>query len=194
MKKTFILGAALVSAIMLSGSLQSCKQENKQEDPKEAAEDMNDAKFETDSLENNAEFLVDIADVDLTEIEIGKLAQKKGNTQHVKDFGKMLVDDHTKSLTEVRNLAIANNVTLPAALTEKGTEAYNKLNEKSGADFDKLFADMMADGHVKAVDKMSEIADKTTNAEIKRWATDQVGILTGHLEHAKRIQEEVKKK
>src|SRR5690349_11201969 len=119
MKKTFIFGAALVSAIMLSGSLQSCKQDNIQEDSKEAAEDMNDAKFETDSLENNAEFLADIADVDLTEIEIGKLARKKGITQQVKDFGKRLVDDHTKSLTEVRNLAIANNVPLLAALTEK---------------------------------------------------------------------------
>ncbi len=193
MKKILFVSKFILVAGVLVCTLNSCKKEPKQEDPKEVAEDSNDAKFKTDSIEDDANYLVDIAAIDKTEIEIGKLAQEKGMSQEVKNYGKMLVDDHTKSLDKVTAMAQTKNVTLPTTISEKGQEEYDKLNKKSGKDFDKEFAEMMVDGHEKAVDKMKTIGDKASDPSLQMYASDQVSVLTGHLEKAKLMKKDADK-
>jgi len=195
MKKILLAGRAILGAGLIIIFLNSCKNEPKQEDPKEVAEDANEAKFDTiDSKEDDSEFLVDQAEINLAEIEIGKLAQQKSTNTEVKKFGKMLVDEHTKSASEVSALAKAKNFTLPTSLTEDGQEEYNKLNEKTGLDFDKKFADMMIDGHEKAIDKLKKASENAKDAEIKTWASNNIAGLTAHLEHAKLLKQNLDKK
>jgi putative membrane protein len=195
MKKILLAGKAILGAGLIILFLQSCKNETKQEDPKEVAEDANEAKFDSiDSKEDDSEYLVDQAEINLAEIEIGKLAQSKSTNPEVQKFGKMLVDEHTKSASEVSALAKTKNFTLPTALTEEGKEEYNKLNEKSGVDFDKKFADMMIDGHQKAIDKLQKAANDATDQDVKLWATNNIAGLTAHLEHAKLLKQKLDKK
>lgn len=195
MKKLLLAGKVILGAGLIIIFLNSCKNETKQEDPKEVAEDNNEAKF--DSIENkkdDSEFLVDQAEINLAEIEIGKLAQIKSTNAEVKNFGKMLVDEHTKSASEVSALAKTKNFSLPTSLTEEGQEEYNKLNEKSGVDFDKKFADMMIDGHEKAIDKLRKAAEDAKDQDVKVWASNNIAGLTAHLEHAKLLKQNLDKK
>lgn len=195
MKKLLLAGKVILGAGLLLVSLNSCKNENKQEDPKEVAEDSNEAKFDSIAdKKDDSEFLVDIAEVNLAEIEIGKLAQTKSTNPEVKKFGKMLVDEHTKSASEVSALAKAKNFTLPTSLTEEGQEEYKKLNEKSGLDFDKKFADMMIDGHEKAIDKLQKATKDAKDEDVKLWASNNIAPLTAHLEHAKLLKQDLDKK
>lgn len=195
MKKILLAGTAILGAGLLILSLNSCKNENKQEDPKEVAEDANEAKFDTlNNKEDDSEFLVDQAEINLAEIELGKLAQQKGTNAEVKKFGKMLVDEHTKSASEVSALAKAKNFTLPTSVTEDGQEEYKKLNEKSGLDFDKKFVDMMIDGHEKAIDKLQKASKDATDNDVKLWASNNIAPLTAHLEHAKLLKQNLDKK
>ncbi|KAF2338547.1 DUF4142 domain-containing protein [Flavobacterium tistrianum] len=195
MKKLLLAGKAILGAGLIIIFLQSCKNETKQEDPKEVAEDANEAKFDSiDSKEDDSEFLVDQAEINLAEIEIGKLAQTKSTNAEVKKFGKMLVDEHTKSASEVSALAKAKNFTLPNSLTEEGQDEYNKLNEKSGVDFDKKFADMMIDGHEKAIKKLEKAAKDANDQEVRTWASNNIAGLTAHLEHAKMLKQNLDKK
>lgn len=195
MKKILLVGKTFLAAGLIMLSLNSCKNETKQEDPKEVAEDANEEKFDTiNNKEDDSEFLVDQAEINLAEIEIGKLAQTKSTNPEVKKFGKMLVDEHTKSASEVSALAKAKNFTLPTSITEDGKEEYKKLNEKSGLDFDKKFADMMIDGHEKAIDKLKKASEKATDQDVKLWASNNIAGLTAHLEHAKMLKQELDKK
>lgn len=195
MKKILLAGKLILGAGLIIIFLNSCKNETKQEDPKEVAEDANEAKFDSiDSKEDDSEFLVDQAEVNLAEIEIGKLAQTKGTNPEVKKFGKMLVDDHTKAASEVSALAQAKNFTLPTSLTEDGQEEYKKLNEKSGADFDKKLADMMIDGHEKAINKLEKASKDAKDADVRTWASNNIAGLTAHLEHAKMLKQDLDKK
>ena len=50
MKKILLASKAILGAGLIIISLNSCKNETKQEDPKEVAEDANEAKF--DSIDN----------------------------------------------------------------------------------------------------------------------------------------------
>ncbi|MDA6072048.1 DUF4142 domain-containing protein [Flavobacterium sp. AC] len=195
MKKLLLAGKVILGAGLLLISLNSCKNETKQEDPKEVAEDANEEKFDTiNNKEDDSQFLVDQAEVNLAEIEIGKLAQTKSTNPEVKKFGKMLVDEHTKSASEVSALAKTKNFTLPTSITEDGKEEYNKLNEKSGLDFDKKFADMMIDGHEKAIDKLQKAAKDAKDQDVKLWASNSIAPLTAHLEHAKLLKQDLDKK
>ncbi|RZJ29686.1 MAG: DUF4142 domain-containing protein [Flavobacterium sp.] len=193
MKKNLIL--AMFSMAMFTFSLSSCKKETKEDDTKEVATEQNEAKFdENDNKEDDSKFLVAAAETDLMEIEIGKLAQTKGTNQGVKDFGKMLIDDHTKSANVTKPLAEKMKVSLPMAITEKGKENYDKLNsEKQGKDFDQKFADMMVDGHQDAISKMEDASENANDPDIKAWAAGMLPTLRMHLEHAKALQQQVKK-
>jgi len=181
-----ILGTGL---IVCSLSFVSCKNETKPEDSKEAAEQQNEAKFEdTENKEDDSQYLVEAAETDLKEIEIGKLAQQKGIDAEVKAFGKILVEDHTKSYNELKTLAAAKNISLPLVITEKGKEKYNDLNEKTGIDFDKKFADMMVDGHKKGIDNAEKASEKAADEEIRVWASKKLASLNGHLQHAETLK------
>lgn len=197
MKKATTLVKALFGAAILTLflGLSSCKKEGKAEDPKEVAEDENEAKFnENDAKENDSEFLVSSTETNLMEIEIGRLAQSKGTDPGVKEFGKMLVADHTKAAAETKPFADRLQVSLPSSITEKGKEHYNKLNEKSGKEFDEKFADMMVEGHEDAVSKMEKASADANDPEIKAWAANMVPTLRQHLDHAKKLKEQLKNK
>jgi putative membrane protein len=190
MKHLSLFGVALCAMLTLS----SCKNEPKAEDTKEVAEEQNENTFDrNDDMEDDSEFLVAAAESDLMEIEIGKLAQSRGTHAHVKEMGKMLVDDHTKSSSELKDFAAKLNVTLPAAITEKGREKYSDLNDKkTGADFDKEFADISVKAHKETIDKMEKASEKANNAEIRQWAANKIPTLRAHLEHAEKLQEQLK--
>lgn len=186
-----VLGAAVVS---LSLGMASCKDEKKAEDTKEVAEDANEEKFDdtaNDSLEDDSQYLVDAAEVDMKEIELGKLAQTKSTNPDVKALGKMMVDAHTKASATTKDLAAKKNITLPAAVTDKGQDAFKDLNDKSGADFDKAYADAMVDGHEKTIDKITKASEKAKDADIRMWAANMLPELKKHLEHAKMTKEKV---
>jgi putative membrane protein len=194
MKRTSFFAKALMGAAVVTMSMGavSCKDENKQEDPKEVAEDQNEQKFdENDNKEDDSQYLVDAAEVDMKEIELGKLAQSKGMSADVKALGKMMVDEHMKSSETTKALAAKKNVTLPMSLTEKGQEGMQDLNDKTGHDFDKAYADMMVDAHEKTIDKMENASEKATDEEIRMWAANMLPTLRKHLDHAKMVKEKV---
>ena len=194
MKKLLLATKMILGAGLIIIFLQSCKNEPKKEDTKEVAEDTNEAKFDSIAdKKDDSEFLVDIAEVNLAEIEIGKLAQIKSTNSEVKKLGKMLVDEHTKSASEVSALASAKNFTLPTSITEEGKEEYNKLNEKSGTDFDKKFIDMIIDGHQKAIDKLRTTSEDAKDNDVKVWSSNNIAGMTAHLEHAKMIKQNLDK-
>lgn len=195
MKRTSLFSKALLGAtvVTLSFGMQSCKQEPKQEDPKEVAEDENEAKFDdvNDNKEKDSDYLVAAAEVDMKEIELGKLAQTKSTNADVKALAKMMIDAHTKSLADLKATAAKKNISLPESFTEKGQDAYKDLNDKSGHDFDKAYADKMVDGHEKMIDKMEKASEKATDADIRMWAANMLPELRKHLEHAKMTKEKV---
>lgn len=193
MKKTSLFSKMFLGAAVLTLSLStvSCKQEPKPEDSKEAAEDANEQTFDNaanDSLEDDSEYLVFAADTDLKEIELGKLAESKGVHAETKAFGKMMAEMHGKSFEELKTTAAAKNITIPQTVTKDGNDDFKDLNDKTGHDFDKAYADAMVDGHEKAIDKISKAADKAQDPDIKAWAAKMLPNLRSHLEQAKKLQ------
>ncbi len=186
-KKAYV--AILVAVIMGASACDN----NKAEDPKEVAEEKNEQKFDNKANEKDAEFLVAAAEINREEISLGQLAQQKGTMSHVKELGKMMEVEHSKSLTDVTALAKTKNISLPTALTEDGQDAYKKLNEKTGNNFDKDYSDMMVKGHKDAVALFEKAATECTDADIRAWASATVPTLQAHLNKSIECQAECAK-
>lgn len=198
MKKIGTVCGIILGTVFMLCSLNACKekpnQEDSQEDSQEVAEDQNEAVFdEAEAAEDDAQYLVDVTAINLMEIKIGELAQLKGVNDEVKKFGKMMVEEHNKSATAVKELAASKNVSLPTKITEDGQEEFDKLYEKTGADFDKKFAEIMVNGHQKAINLLRKASEDANSPEIRSWATNQIPILTTHLEHAQTLKNTVDK-
>src|SRR5215469_14983222 len=67
----------------------------------------------SDSAQADRAFVREAIQSDLAEVQVGKLAQEKGVSEKVKQFGQRLQDDHGASLEKARSLAESMNITLP---------------------------------------------------------------------------------
>lgn len=183
MKKPLIFGKAILSLGVLALSLGtvSCKEENKAEDPKEVAEEENEAKFENaDNLEETSEMVVDAAEFNLMQRELAKVAQVKAVSQPVKDLAKTVENHHNESFNEVSALAKTKNISVPTALTEDGQKEYDRLNKVDANKFDKEYLDRIKKDHKDAIDEYTKDAEKTTDVELKAWLNGQITTLKSH--------------
>ena len=159
------------------------------EDAKEQAKDENKDKFEDTDLKADWKFAVDAADAGMLEVELGKLAQSKGVSTEIKNLGQMMVADHSKANDELKNLATQKNISIPAALSDKSQRKYDDLNEKTGKDFDKAYADDMVDDHEDVIDWFKKEAEKGNDPDLKAWASEKVPALEHHLQMSKQAKE-----
>jgi putative membrane protein len=188
MKKNIL--CFLMSGLMLT--FVSCGTKDGREDSTEVAEDQNEEQLDNTKVEDDAEFAVEAADDGLLEVQLGTLALTKATSSQVKQFAQMMVDDHTKANNELKALAQTKNITLPTVLGNENQRRYDNLNEKTGADFDKEYMDLMVKDHKDAVDDFEEQAEDGKDAEIKSWAAGKVAALRQHHQMAEKTQEALK--
>jgi putative membrane protein len=127
----------------------------------------------------------------LTEVEAGKLAQEKGASQDVKDFGAMMVKDHSQNNSDLAALAKTKGIDAPTALDTKHQAIVDKLSKLSGADFDKAYINDMVKGHKKMLTLMKS-EESSGDADFKAFATKTSDTVQMHLSKAEDIQKTLK--
>jgi putative membrane protein len=137
--------------------------------------------------------LRDIAHANLAEIETGKLAMEKAGDAKLKEFAKMMVDDHTKALGEVQQLAQSKNVTLPTEPDLKHKAAMTKLKVMSGGMFDKSYIKNagVAD-HVATEKLLKKTQSSAKDADVKALASKMLPVVQAHLKHAQELDRATK--
>jgi len=129
--------------------------------------------------------LAHVHHVDQMEIDAGKLAQKKGSTQAVKAYGKMLVTDHSKNDKDVVALAKKHGEKIPADTMKMDKDEMDALKNMKGADFDREFLRQMADGHDKELAKIDGEVDQSSNEEMIKMLKDMKPVLQKHADQAR---------
>jgi putative membrane protein len=132
-----------------------------------------------------AEVLGDLHQSDQKEIQAGQIAQKDGQSKAVKDYGKMLVKDHTAADKKVAALAAKESVDLKASTPAPGANDMGTM--ASGPDFDKKFAQEMLDDHRKDIAKVTDARDNTSDPQLKKLLTDMLPTLEKHETTAEKI-------
>ncbi len=180
--KSIGLQTAVVATFLFAAS--SCQNSPKQEDTKKVAEDHNEAKFNTSSGEKDAQFLVNAAEISLEEIKLGELAQRNGSMEDVKKLGAMMVQDHSKALSDLTAFASKKSITIPTSPTNNALSAYKNLSEKTASKFDKEYCDMMVIGHKDAISAFEKASTDANDPDIRLLAAEKLPLLRAHLDHA----------
>ncbi len=198
MKKLISLKPLLIHSILIMGTMllaTSCS-ENRTVDSKEAAQQDNLGRLTTDDRtmvvvdnDNDANFLMEAAEMQLEKINLGKLAQQRGGSDHVKELGKMMEDDHTKFFGELKTLAKSKSISIPMTATDDSNKAYKDLEGKAGNDFGKAYSSLMVEHHEDAIELFEKASNDSKDMEIRTWATQKLPGLRMHLQHAEECKE-----
>jgi putative membrane protein len=141
--------------------------------------------------ESTASFMVNVADVGMTEVKLGEMAKEKAYNKRVKNFGAMMVEDHTKAGEELKSLAASKNVSLPKAISADRQKKIDELSKKNGKDFDMKYMDMMEDGHESTVKDFEGKSDNS-DADVKAFVIKTLPTLRMHLDSAKAIKKAIR--
>lgn len=170
------------------------------QDSTKAAEDSNKAKM--DSTKDSAmtstipptvskvdqDFAVNTANANMTEIQAGQMAEQKGVDKSVKDYGKMMVHDHTAAGEKLKDIAARKNITLPVSINGDMQKALDELNSKSGKDFDKAYIQMMVSDHKKVISAFEDEGKNGSDADIRGFADSTLHTLRHHLDEAQKCE------
>jgi putative membrane protein len=132
-------------------------------------------------------FMTDAAEGGLAEVQIGQMAQQKGSSQEVKDFGRRLEQDHQKANDQLKTIAQQRHFSLPTDTDAKHKAAIAKLNGLSGAEFDKVFGRMMVKDHREDIKKFERESNNGMDTDLKNFASSNLPTLKEHLQMAEQI-------
>lgn len=128
------------------------------------------------------DFSKEAAQGGMMEVELGNVAVKNGGNQTVKDFGKMMVDDHTKINSRLKDLAAKKNVDLPTSVSDDQQKDIDKLKKETGKEFDKDYVSMMVKDHKNDIDAFKKAQDKISDADYKSFISYALPTLQKHLD------------
>ena len=185
--KKLIIGTLLFSGIYI---FAACNENtNNESSATESTKSDTISTSATDTINNPAmidaaakNFTNDAATGGIMEVELGNMAEQKAKSQGVKDFGKMMVDDHTKINNNLKDIASKKDLDLPAEITPDQRKDIDELSKKSGTDFDKAYVDMMVDDHKKDIDAFKKAEGNVSDNDIKNFITNSLPVLQKHLD------------
>ena len=135
------------------------------------------------------QFVAEAISGDIGEVEIGQLAQVRGATPGVRDFGRMLQSDHAQARTQMTSVATGLGVTPPTRAKKEVREEYKKLSGLQGSAFDAEFLRAMVEDHQKDIQDF-QMEAKSGSGPAPKMAAQQLPILQKHLMTAQSLENE----
>ena len=135
------------------------------------------------------DFAVAAANGGMMEVELGKLAEQKGRSRRVREFGKMMVDDHTNLNERMKEIASVQHITLPDSISTGDRKKMDDLKKKSGKAFDRSYIDMMVDDHKSDINDFQKAANDIKDTMLNTFASQALPTLQKHLDSAQAIQQ-----
>lgn len=127
----------------------------------------------------------------MMEVQLGNIAQKNSSTKAVQDFGKMMVDDHSKINDNLKDLASKKNVALPSTVTDKQQKDIDKLSKETGTEFDKDYVNMMIEDHKNDIAAFKKAGTKMTDPDFKNFVVKTLPTLQKHLDAIQSIKKKM---
>lgn len=150
--------------------------------------------YSTTPLEKmDKDFVMKAAGGSMMEVELGNIAQQNAASQRVKDYGAMMVRDHSKASDELKTFASRRNVMMNSdSLMALHKSHIDNLKNKTGAAFDKAYMNMMVNDHKKDVTEFEKASKMCKDQECLAFASKTLPTLQMHLDSAQAINKSLK--
>jgi putative membrane protein len=137
------------------------------------------------------DFYKHAAEAGIAEVEAGKLAESKGSSAAVKDFGAMMVKDHTEANNKLKAVATTQNVTdLPTTSSVKQMANKAKLEVLTGDTFDKSYIKGQISAHEETAALLKKEIASGQDSQAKAFAKETLPTVQAHLKKIRAIATE----
>lgn len=189
-KYSFFLGLAPILALSACGGADSGSNTSSDMTNAGIATDaMTPANGEDDNLaateaaSPDKVFADRVAASDAYEIEAGKLAQQKATAAGLKDFGRMMVEQHTQSTDKLKAAAAKAQPTITPdpVLTPEQQGNLEALRSAEGAAFDTLYKQQQVAAHEQALGLLRDYAATGDSTPLKTFAAEAQKVVQMHI-------------
>jgi len=171
MKKMFLVMAVAISCV----GAYSCHKDD---------DDDNDHGGGTGVSVADSQFVLKAALSNTAEKEAGALAAAKATDAGIKEFGAMMVADHTMAQEKLQSLADSLNLHAPDSVDAEHAALKQQLQSLSGREFDSVYINSQVKDHIVAVDLFTNESANGNNSQVRGFASRTLPTLQMHLEHA----------
>src|SRR5260370_13956898 len=127
----------------------------------------------------------------MAEVKLGQLAEERASNPAVKNFGRRMVQDHSKANNELKTVTSKENIELPNEMDKSDQATYERLSKLSGDAFDRAYARDMVKDHSKDVAEFQKEAKNGRDESVKNFAAQTLPALQSHLDQARQIEQAV---
>jgi putative membrane protein len=120
----------------------------------------------------------------LAEVQAGRIAESKGTSAEVREFGALMAEHHGEANEKLAALAKAKGVTLPAAPSQGQMDAMKALQTRDGARFDQAYLAEQVKAHEEAVQLLKSEIASGQDADTRAFARELLPTVESHLRMA----------
>jgi len=157
-------------AFFLFLAFASCSPSEK-EDSAEVAQTKNEQNFGTRDGEKEADFVVRAVEDHYAEIKLAQLAINKSSDTNLKEIARILEEDNSKVLNELKDLSYEKGIAIPVEESENIKNEIQDLQKKTQGDFNKDWLKKIRNQHEATMKNFESLREKTQDAELKSWIT-----------------------
>lgn len=122
------------------------------------------------------------------EVAMAQMAVEKAKSPDVKRFAQRIVTDHSKTNSQLMQVAQQKNMDLSGTNQNQPT-----MDMGSGAEFDRMFMQHMIEDHQKDIAEFERASSELNDAELKQFAQSTLPTLKEHLQMAQQTMSKLKK-
>jgi putative membrane protein len=128
------------------------------------------------------------------EIDLAKMAKSKADNKDVKDFAKMMIDEHKKNDKDAKDVAKKANVkpedsTAAKDLKNMAEGKEKELKKFKGKEFDKAYIDQQISMHQQLLDDLNnKLIPAAQSPDVKTYLEATKAHVEKHLSRAQEIQ------
>ncbi|MGB6943552.1 MAG: DUF4142 domain-containing protein [Bryobacteraceae bacterium] len=133
------------------------------------------------------QFLKMAAVSNMTEAHLGEMAEGKAAKTGIKDYGQMLVKDHTKDYQELTVLDSKLGQSIPKGINVRRDKAVEKLADLKGKRFDGQFLREEVQDHERTLAVFKHEAQHGQDPDVKAYANQALPTMEEHLREAEKL-------
>jgi putative membrane protein len=135
----------------------------------------------------DAKFYGALAEGGNGEVELGQLASERGNDPGVRDFGALMVKDHSAANEQLQTLAATKNLKLPDGSGLRGHAKKLELEALRGDAFDKAYISSQIKAHEATVALLQKESAAGADADARAFAGKVLPTVRSHLSMARKL-------
>jgi len=133
-------------------------------------------------------FVTEAGEANRGEIEEAKYVMDHTQSQAVKDFAQKMLNDHTKALDQLEQLASADGYKMPSSVGLKDKATLAKLKHEKTARIDTTYSSDQEKDHREVISKFEQAEQNPEIAPaMRKYARTSLPVLKDHLRMAQQL-------